>query len=211
MGEILSFEFVQNAIVAGLLASVLCGLVGTFVVVKRLVFVSGGVSHAAFGGLGLFYFLGLPPLAGAALSALVAAGALSGRRPQDGRGQDAAIGILWAVGMAVGVVFIARTPGYAPNLATYLFGDILAVGRSLIGALALLTVVVVVLVSVFFKELLAVAFDEEFARSSASWSRSPARCCWRPRSACRPDCAGASPRRGTRETSWGSSRSRWCC
>lgn len=165
MREILAYEFVHNAVAAGLLASLLCGLVGTFVVVKRLVFVSGGVSHAAFGGLGLFYYLGLPPLAGAAVAALAAGVVLSGRPRTGGRSRDAVIGIVWAVGMAVGVVFIARTPGYAPNLATYLFGDILAVSRPLIGALALLALVVLVVVAVFFKELLAVAFDEEFARS----------------------------------------------
>ena len=165
MPEILSYAFVQNAVAAGVLASLLCGLVGTFVVVKRLVFVSGGISHAAFGGLGVFYYLGLPPLAGAAATALVAALALSGRPRPTGRSQDAVIGILWAVGMAVGVVFIARTPGYAPNLAGYLFGDILAVSRPLVAALALLAVVVLLLVALFFKELQAVAFDEEFARS----------------------------------------------
>ena len=165
MREILTYEFVHNAIAAGILASLLCGLVGTFVVVKRLVFVSGGVSHAAFGGLGVFYFLGLPPLIGAAATALLAALALAGRSRTTGRSQDAVIGILWAVGMAVGVIFIARTPGFAPNLTTYLFGDILAVSKPLIAALAVFAGLVLCCVTIFFKELLAVSFDEEFARS----------------------------------------------
>jgi zinc transport system permease protein len=171
MSEILGYQFVQNAIVAGALASLLCGLVGTFVVVKRLVFVSGGVSHAAFGGLGIFYYLGWPPLAGAAASALLAALVLSGRTPSQNRSQDALIGILWAVGMAVGVLFMARTPGFAPNLATYLFGDILAVSRPLLVALAVFVAVVLLGVTLFFKELLAVAFDEEFARSQGVRTR----------------------------------------
>jgi zinc transport system permease protein len=171
MSEMLGYQFVQNAVVAGVLASLLCGLVGTFVVVKRLVFVSGGVSHAAFGGLGFFYWLGLPPLAGATVAAVLAALVLAGRGRSGGRSQDALIGILWAVGMAAGVLFMARTPGYAPNLATYLFGDILAVGRPLLVALAGFVGVVILCVAVFFKELLAVAFDEEFARSQGVATR----------------------------------------
>jgi len=171
MSEMLGYQFVQNAILAGVLASLLCGLVGTFVVVKRLVFVSGGVSHAAFGGLGLFHYLGLPPLAGAAASALLAALVLTDRARAGNRSQDALIGILWAVGMAVGVLFMARTPGFAPNLATYLFGDILAVNRPLLIALGVFVAVVVLCVMLFFKELLAVAFDEEFARSQGVATR----------------------------------------
>jgi zinc transport system permease protein len=126
---LLTYEFVRNAIFAGLLASVLCGVIGTFVVVKRLVFVSGGISHAAFGGLGVCYFLGVQPLAGAAATAVLAALWLGSVGHGRERSRDASIGVLWAVGMAVGAIFIFKTPGYAPNLMTYLFGNILTVER----------------------------------------------------------------------------------
>jgi zinc transport system permease protein len=162
--EMLSHEFVRNAIYAGLLASVLCGVVGTFVVVKRLVFISGGISHAAFGGLGVCYFLGLEPRLGAAAAALVVALVLGGgRRRAWVRSHDATVGILWAAGMAVGILFLHKTPGYAPNLMTYLFGDILSVERQDVLWTLALVVLVVVTVAVFFKELVAVSFDEEFA------------------------------------------------
>jgi len=164
LADALSHEFVRHALYAGLLASVLCGVVGTFVVVKRLVFISGGLSHAAFGGLGVCYFLGLEPRLGAAAAALLVALVLGRRRRRAWvSSHDATIGILWAAGMAVGILFLHKTPGYAPNLMTYLFGNILTVGRSDVVATLVLVVVVLGLVAFFYKELVAVAFDEEFA------------------------------------------------
>lgn len=161
--EILSYEFVRNALVAGILASVLCGLVGTFVVVKRLVFISGGISHAAFGGLGMCYFLGLNPTLGAVAVAVLCAVTLGLADSEHVESRDAMIGVLWAVGMAVGIIFIHLTPGYAPNLMTYLFGNILTVSRGdLIMSLALDGAVVSIVV-LFFKEFVAIAFDETFA------------------------------------------------
>src|SRR4029079_17270504 len=127
MLDLLSFEFIRHALLAGLLASVLCGVVGTFVVVKRLVFISGGISHAAFGGLGLCSWLGVDYRWGAGLVATGAAIALAGSGRGRGRSHDTLIGVLWALGMAVGIVFLHLTPGYAPNLMTYLFGNILGV------------------------------------------------------------------------------------
>jgi len=167
--ELLSYDFLRNAVLVGLLASVLCGIIGTFVVVKRLVFLAGGVAHAAFGGLGVAYFLGADPRLGAAITAALAglalanparSGALQSSR---GRSDDALIGILWAAGMAFGVVFLAKVPGYAPNLMAYLFGDILTV-RTVDVVLALGAAVLVALFFLlFFKESVAVAFDEEYA------------------------------------------------
>jgi len=161
--HLLSFDFVRHALVAGLLASVLCGVVGTFVVVKRLVFISGGISHAAFGGLGLCYYLGVDYRWGASAVALGSALALSGAGRSRGRSHDATIGILWAVGMAVGIVFLHLTPGYAPNLQTYLFGNILTVTAQDVRLTAGLVVVLLLLLALFWKELVAVAFDEAFA------------------------------------------------
>ena len=167
--ELLSYDFIRNAVVVGLLASVLCGIVGTFVVVKRLVFLAGGVAHAAFGGLGVFYFLGADPRIGAAATAVLAGVALANPGSSGastaarGRSRDALIGILWAAGMALGVAFVARVPGYAPNLMAYLFGDILAVSGLDVALTAGVTVVVALFFVLFFKESVAVAFDEEYA------------------------------------------------
>ena len=161
--EALSYEFVRNAVAAGVLASLLCGVIGTFVVVKRLVFVSGGISHAAFGGMGLAHLLGLSPLTGAVGASVLCALALGLAGSDRFRSHDAIIGVLWSAGMALGIVFIRLTPGYAPDLMSYLFGDILTVSsRDLAVALAL-NVCVLGIVAMLFKELVAVAFDEPFA------------------------------------------------
>jgi zinc transport system permease protein len=170
MLELLAYDFLRNAVLVGLLASVLCGVVGTFVVVKRLVFLAGGVAHAAFGGLGVFYFLGADPRIGAVATAVLAglalanpgqAGPASGQA--RGRSHDALIGILWAVGMAFGVAFLAKIPGYAPNLLAYLFGDILTVRTGDVLLTFGLVVLVLLALLLYFKESVAVAFDEEYA------------------------------------------------
>ncbi|MDN3516018.1 metal ABC transporter permease [Aquisalimonas lutea] len=166
MSELLGlfdYQFARNALAAALLASVLAGTVGTFVVVKRLVFIAGGISHAAFAGLGFCYWLGMPPLLGAVVVAVLAALLLGGLGDSRARSRDAMIGLLWAGGMAAGIVFIHMTPGYAPNLLVYLFGDILTVSRRDVALLAALTVVVVVILVMYYRPLVAVAFDETFA------------------------------------------------
>ncbi len=163
-GALLELEFFRNALIAGMLASVLCGVVGTFVVLKRMVSISGGVAHAAFGGLGAAYWAGLDPRLGAvavAAASAVGLGILDGRRA---RGQDAAIGVLWAVGMAVGLVFLHLTPGYAPNLLGFLFGNILMVSTADLWIAAGADAAVLLLFALYGKEMVAVAFDEECAR-----------------------------------------------
>lgn len=162
--EALSYEFMRNAVLAGLLAAVLCGMVGTFVVVKRLAFLSDGISHAAFGGMGVCYFLGVDPLLGAMAVAVLCALGLGSMDTETIRSYDAMIGVLWAVGLAVGIVFVYKTPGYAPNLMTYLFGNILLVSRHEIGVLLGLAVSVLLILGLFWKGIVAVSFDETFAR-----------------------------------------------
>ncbi|HXU44704.1 MAG TPA: metal ABC transporter permease [Thermoanaerobaculia bacterium] len=162
--DALHYDFVQHAILAGVLASVLCGVIGTFVVVKRLAFIGGGISHAAFGGLGLCFFLGVNPILGAIGVSLLVALLLGLVDAERVRSQDALIGVLWAAGVAVGIVFIAKTPGYAPNLMTYLFGNILLVNESDLWITLGLSAVVLATVALFYKGLVAVAFDEVFAR-----------------------------------------------
>ena len=164
LSDLLTYEFLRNALAASILASVLCGVVGTFVVVKRLVFISGGISHAAFGGLGICLFLGIDPRLGAAAVAVGSALVLSRVEESRSGSRDATIGLLWAVGMAVGVVFLARAPGYAPNLMSYLFGNVLAVSPGDVGLTLALAASVLLLLAAFSKELVAVAFDEPFAQ-----------------------------------------------
>ncbi len=159
-----SYDFTRLALLAGLLASVLGGVLGTFVVVKRLVFITGGISHAAFAGLGFCYWLGVDPLIGAVVVAVLAALLLGWVSDAGTRSQDALIGVLWAGGMAIGILFIHMTPGYAPNLMTYLFGDILTVVPRDVVLLAVLTTVTLGLLFVLHRGLVAVAFDETFAR-----------------------------------------------
>lgn len=163
MPEWLSYEFMQNALLAGVLASVLCGVIGTYVVVKRLVFIGGGLSHAAFGGLGICYFFGLNPLFGGVVVSVAAALLLGSMSEKQVESPDAMIGVLWAVGTAVGIIFIYETPGYAPNLMTYLFGNVLTVTRTDLLLSLALNVVVLLVLGLFSKEFVAVVFDEPFA------------------------------------------------
>jgi zinc transport system permease protein len=160
----LSYDFIRNAICAGVLASILCGVVGTFVVVKRVSFLAGGLSHAAFGGLGICFFLGINPLWGAIVVSLACAIVLGLMDTEKVKSHDSIIGVLWAAGVAVGIAFVYWTPGYAPNLMTYLFGNILLVTRTDVWTTLLLTVFVLAVLLLFGKGFVAVAFDEVFAR-----------------------------------------------
>jgi len=163
MIEALQYEFLRNALAAGVLASIACGIVGVFVVVKRIVFISGGISHASFGGVGLGYLLGLEPILGAVLFAIASAlgmGVISKRTKQR---EDTAIGILWALGMASGVIFVGFSPGYKPDLFSYLFGSILSVPLSDLVLMLALDGVIVIAVYSLYKEFLAISFDDEFA------------------------------------------------
>lgn len=163
MLDALSYPFFQRALAAGLLASVACGIVGTYVVVKRIASISGSLSHAAFGGVGLGYLLGFDPIIGAAGFSLAASAGLglAYRRAQGSL--DTLLAMVWSIGMALGIFFIALTPGYAPDLMSYMFGSILFVPSAFLWLAGLLDIVIVVLVFVLFKEFQAVTFDEEFA------------------------------------------------
>ncbi len=161
--DFLNYEFMQNALLAGVFASIVCGVIGPFIVAKRMVFISDGLCHTAFGGLGLAYWLGLNPLYGAfgfAVAAAVAIGFLEEKKLYQ---NDLLIGIVWAVGMAVGLTFIYLTPGFAPDLMTFLFGNILTVSRSSIHIFFALVLIVLGTVTVFFRGFIAITLDEEFA------------------------------------------------
>ena len=167
MFDILGLMFMQNALLAGLLASIACGIIGTYVVVKRVVFISGGISHSSFGGIGIARFLGFEPLLGALLFAVTSAlgiGLLSSKTRER---EDTSIGILWVVGMAIGVVFIHLTPGYGPDLFSYLFGSILTVPTGYLYYLLALDISIIMIMALFYKEMLATSFDEEYSKVSA--------------------------------------------
>jgi zinc transport system permease protein len=156
--------FLQYALVAGVLASIGCGVMGSYVVVKRVGFLAGGISHAVLGGMGIALFYGADPVAGALAAALAAAllvGWISLRWREQ---EDTLIGALWAVGMAIGIIFISRTPGYNVNLMSYLFGNILMVERGDLWMMVIMDTIVVITVLLFYRQFLALSFDEEFAR-----------------------------------------------
>jgi zinc transport system permease protein len=163
IAEALRFGFMRNALAAGLLVSVACGIVGTFIVVKRIVFISGGIAHAAYGGIGLGYFMGINPVLGAILFSLAAALGMGAVKRKTRERADTLIGVMWAIGMALGIVFVDLTKGYKADLMSYLFGSILAVPSSDLWIMLILDVVIFSLVALFYKELLAVSFDEVFA------------------------------------------------
>ncbi|MEI7672338.1 MAG: metal ABC transporter permease [Syntrophales bacterium] len=165
MNEILSYEFMQNAILVGIMASIVCGVIGPFIVTRRMVFISGGLSHTAFGGLGIAYWLGIRPLFGA-MAFVLAAAVLIGRQEEKSLSRnDLFIGILWAVGVAIGIFFIHMTPGYAPDLMSFLFGNILTVPRTDVLITLLLTLIVTGAVFVYYNGFVAIALDEEYARA----------------------------------------------
>lgn len=163
--ELLQYQFFQNAISASIFASILCGIVGTYIVARRIVFISGGITHASFGGIGMAYYFGFNPLLGAAIFAVFSALGIEVMSKKIEIREDSAIGILWSLGMAVGIIFIFLSPGYAPNLMTSLFGSILNVGRVELILMAVLSVMLIIIFALLYRPILAVAFDEDYARS----------------------------------------------
>lgn len=164
MIDALHFEFMRNAVLAGVLASVVCGIIGTLVVVNRIVFVSGGIAHAAYGGIGLAVFMGWPFLP-TTLAFTVGIGWVMAAVSLRARHRaDTVIGVIWALGMATGIILLDLTPGYNVNLMSFLFGSILTVPAEDLRAMAALTLGIAALVGLLYQPLLAMSYDEEFAR-----------------------------------------------
>lgn len=162
--ELLQYEFFRNALIGVALISVACAVIGMYIVTRRLVFIAGGITHTCFGGLGLGYFLGWNPVATAA--AFAVAGGLSVNAFSRGRvRQDSAIAVVWAIGMALGVLFVFLTPGYVPELNAFLFGNVLNITRSDLWIFAAFALAAVALFALFGKVIMAVSFDEDFART----------------------------------------------
>ncbi|MBU1566668.1 MAG: metal ABC transporter permease [Proteobacteria bacterium] len=164
MIEALQFEFMRNALYAGILTSIICGIIGTLIVVNRLVFLAGGIAHSAYGGIGLAFFFGLPYMLGAIGFSFVVAMIMAGVSLKAKERADTIVGVLWAIGMASGILLLDLTPGYNVDLMSYLFGSILSVPRSDLVSMAAIGVIILFLVSYFFRDLLAMSYDEEFAQ-----------------------------------------------
>ena len=164
MIEALHFEFMRNALLAGLLMSVVCGVIGTFVVVNRIVFISGGIAHAAYGGIGLAFFFGFSYLWGVLGFSLLVAMIMAAISLKARQRADTIIGVLWAVGMALGVILLDLTPGYNVDLMSYLFGSILAVPTSDLWLMLIMDGLVVLIVGYFYHDLVALSYDVEFAQ-----------------------------------------------
>ena len=162
--DIFNYTFLQNALLAALLSAISCGIMGSYMVVKRMVFLGGGITHSSFGGVGIAYYFGVSPTLGALVGALMSAFAIESISRKSLR-EDTAIGILWSVGMAVGVLFVMLTPGYAPNLMSFLFGNILMVSGLDLVLLAVLDFLLVAVLLLFYRYIVYIAMDSEFSRS----------------------------------------------
>ena len=163
MLEALSFEFIQNAILAGILVSVASGIIGSLVVVNRMVFLSGGIAHTAYGGIGLAVYFGLPIFLGASAFAVLAALFMAFVTLNQRQRTDTFIGLIWAVGMALGIILIDLTPGYNVDLISYLFGSILAVSDEDIYYMGGLLIAIILITTIWYRDILAVSYDSEYA------------------------------------------------
>jgi zinc transport system permease protein len=161
---ILEYRFMQYAIIAAILASLICGVIGVIIVEKKLVMMSGGIAHTTYGGVGLGYLLGFEPIIGAFFFAIAAALGIGFIKHKNTGFSDIVIGLFWSVGMSLGILFISLMPGYPPTITTYLFGNILSVTTFDLILMAVLTIVVLAVIIIFFQDWKAHLFDQEFTR-----------------------------------------------
>ena len=163
MMEMFTYDFMQNAMIAGILVSFCAGIVGSLIVVNRMVFLAGGIAHSSYGGIGMAVYLGIPIFLGAGIFAALSALLIAWLTIEHRERIDSFIGLIWDVGMAIGVLFTDITPGYHSDLMSYLFGSILAVSKSDLYAMALLLAVILLLVHRYYREILAVSYDSQYA------------------------------------------------
>ena len=163
--EILQYAFFQNALAGSLLASIVCGFIGTYIVTRRLVFISGGITHASFGGIGLGVFSGINPVISAMVFAVLNACGVQWLSQRGDVREDSAIAVFWTFGMSVGIICCFLTPGFMPDLPSFLFGSILTIGKADLWLLAGLSIVVIAIFNLFYRSILSVSFDNCFARS----------------------------------------------
>ena len=163
MLEILQYDFIQNALISGILISIAAGIIGSLVVVNKITFLTGGIAHSSYGGIGLAIYLGIPVLFGATVFAVITAILIAIITLKNRTRIDAIIGMMWASGMAIGIIFVDLTPGYNVDLMSYLFGSIIAVSAEDIQYMTVLDIFIIGIVVYFYKEILAVSYDSEFA------------------------------------------------
>ena len=163
--SIFEYSFIIKGLFGALFASITAGFAGTYIVSKRMVFLSGGITHASFGGIGVGYFLGINPIVGAAVFGILSALGIEYLSGKHEMREDSAIGILWAFGMAIGIIFIYMTPGYSPNLISYLFGSILTVTYADIISLGIMAAILTLYFTAFYRTILYISFDEAYART----------------------------------------------
>ena len=162
---VFQYTFFQNAIIASVFTTIICGIIGTYIVTKRIVFITGGITHASFGGVGIAFYFGINPILGAAVFAVLSGLGIEYMSKYKDIREDSAIATLWSLGMALGIIFIFITPGYTPNLNSFLFGNILTVSYTDLYAIFAVVLIVVVFFALFWRLIMYIAFDEEFARS----------------------------------------------
>lgn len=163
--ELLDYAFFRNALWGSLLASIACGIIGSYVVARRMVFISGGITHASFGGIGIGFYFGFNPVLSAMIFSVLSAFGIQWLSKNQNVREDSAIAVFWSLGMALGIILIFLSPGYAPNLSEYLFGNILTISKTDILLLAILSTVLVLFFSFFFRSILNTSFDKEFAQT----------------------------------------------
>lgn len=158
------YTFMKNAFIASILTAIVCGIIGTIIVEKKMVSMSGGIAHASFGGIGLGYLLGIDPIIGGLIFAVLSSLGITTINRKTNTNSDSLIGIFWAVGMSLGILFISLTPGYPPDMTSYLFGDILTVSSFYIKIMAVLSLIILIAIAVIFNHWKSYLFDEEFAK-----------------------------------------------
>lgn len=165
MFDLLSYTFFQNALLGSLFASIACGIIGTYIVTRRLVFISGGITHASFGGIGIGLYTGISPILSASIFAVLSAFGVKWLSRYKDMREDSAIAVFWTFGMAIGIIFSFLSPGFTPDLSTYLFGNILTISTTDLIVLAVLSLVLILFFITFIHTIIEIAFDSEYARS----------------------------------------------
>ncbi|WP_300724529.1 metal ABC transporter permease [uncultured Bacteroides sp.] len=163
--ELFQYTFFQHALLGSLFASIACGIIGTYIVTRRLVFISGGITHASFGGVGIGLYTGISPLLTAAIFSVLSAFGVEWLSKRSDMREDSAIAVFWTFGMAVGIIFSFLAPGFTPDLSSFLFGNILTITRGDILMLGIISVALILFFSLFLRPIIAIAFDREYARS----------------------------------------------
>ncbi len=165
IANIFEYDFLTNAFIASILSGITCGIVGSYIVTRRIVFLSSGITHASFGGLGIALYAGIDPLLGALSFASISSVGIEFASRRGGIREDSVVGIIWSMGMAIGALFMSLRPGYATDLTSYLFGNILLVTPQNILWLSILTVVLITGSIIWLRRLMYITFDEEYAKS----------------------------------------------